>query len=156
MKKLAAVLALILIATTGCMKQKITIGDGAKQSSANKIEEHWVLSWGPGGVIGTARTSASCPSGNATIVTSRTAANVLVQGLLFGGLVLVPSKISIWCESGAKAEIQLTPKQMQAVVMSPEFLHYVEETAPEQADAVRAAQTEAKRQAEAAASNDKN
>ena len=78
-----------------------------------------------------------CPSGNATIDNQQTFLNGLVAALI--GFLYAPTTVSILCDDGTQAEVELSGDEVAQIVNDPLFVQIVAEQLPERLAEVEAA-----------------
>ncbi len=83
-----------------------------------------------GGLIGehTQEVSEVCPSGTATIHDEQTFLNGLVAVLTTG--IYTPTTVSIRCDTGQRAQLQLSRKEIVSILSAPAFRERLETVLP--------------------------
>ena len=111
----------------GCYEHTYTVGGGAPAGPVvySEWQHHWL-----GGLIGerTHELSNVCPSGNATIHDEQTFLNGLVSALTAG--IYAPTTVSIRCDTGQRAQLQLSRKEIVSILTSPAFRDRLETVLP--------------------------
>lgn len=127
----------LLLALAGCFERTFTVGAGAPRGPV--VDNHWENYW-LGGLVGHHRYDIEeiCPSGNATIETYQSFLNGLVSGLTTG--IYTPTTLRIRCQTGQRADIELSEEDVQRIVLDERFLEAVEATMPGRLEEVREAQ----------------
>ena len=141
MKKAPVGLMFIALAAalSGCFQHTYDIGTGAPEAPV--VYKHWHHHW----LFGLIRPKLQekvalgkfCPSGEATIHEEVSFVNGLVNVLI--GIIYSPTTVTIQCEDGSQAEVELTADEMVAMTRNPRFLDVVQELAPERLDESRVA-----------------
>ena len=129
--------ALLPLVLAGCFEHTFTVGAGAP--TAPVVYDHWEHFW-LDGLIGHTEMDIRemCPSGHATIEGNQTFLNGFVTALTVG--IYSPTTIKIRCETGRRADFELSGEDVQSIVLDERFLDAVEATVPERLEEVRAAQ----------------
>ncbi|MDP8254309.1 MAG: hypothetical protein P9M14_01035 [Candidatus Alcyoniella australis] len=144
MKRIAIislVLIFVMAAFAGCHKHTYSVGNGAsggKLVYENNWTEHWFF-----GIIGDTNVNIKeiCPSGNATIHDEISFINGLVGALI--GIIYYPSTVTVRCDSGRSAVIEIDYDTAAQIVSDPRFLDYVEAMAPQMLEQAMQAQVNA-------------
>ncbi len=114
----------------GCFQHTYTIGKGG--AHGEQVYKNWHHHW----LFGLIRpkhqktldVAKLCPSGNATIHERVSFVNGLIDVLV--GIVYSPTTVTILCDDGSRAELELDEQQVSQIVTDPRFLILVEELAP--------------------------
>lgn len=139
-RAVVALLALPLVLMLGsCFQHTFNVGTGAPQGDV--VYKHWHHHW----LFGLIQPKLQkvlhvdqyCPSGNATIHEEVSFVNGVIDVLI--GIIYSPTTVTIRCENGTEAEIELTEEQSAALATDPAFLRIVEELAPERLEETRLA-----------------
>lgn len=138
MKRLTAPVLLVglCLILTGCFKHTYQIGAGAPEGEI--VYKHWHHHW----LFGLIRPELQkqldldkfCPSGNATVHEEQSFVNGLVNALI--GIVYSPTTVTIRCDDGAQASIELDEEQVARLVRDPLFPLAVDQIAPERREEV--------------------
>ena len=124
--RMMATMGLVLV-VVGCYEHTYTVGGGAPAGPVvyGEWQHHWL-----GGLIGerTHELSNVCPSGNATIHDEQTFLNGLVSVLTAG--IYAPTTVSIRCDTGQRAQLQLSRKEIVSILTSPAFRDRLETVLP--------------------------
>jgi hypothetical protein len=141
MKALITVSSVLLVAVlvAGCMQHTFTVGTGAPDG--RQVYKVWHHHW----LFGLIRPEHQknvdvpelCPSGNATIYEKTSFLNGLIDVLV--GIVYSPTTVTILCEDGTQAAVELSEEEVAEVVHDPLFLEVVAELAPDRIAEVQAA-----------------
>ncbi|HSM14227.1 MAG TPA: Bor family protein [Thermoanaerobaculia bacterium] len=126
----------VLLLSAGCFRHTYVAGAGAPEGKV--IYEHWHHHW-VFGLIGeqAIELAEMCPSGNATIHEEMTFLNGVINVLI--GAIYSPRTVSVRCDDGRMAEIELEPEQLEKIARDPAFLDWVEQDAAWRAGEVRVA-----------------
>ena len=124
-----ALSACLLVA--GCFQHTYTLGTGAPEGEI--VYKHWHHHW----LFGLIRPDLQknleveehCPSGNATIHQEVSFVNGLIDVLI--GFVYSPTTVTIQCDDGQQAELELSGDEVAELVEDPLFLEVVAEVAPQ-------------------------
>jgi len=136
----ATILALFVVLTlAACFQHTFTVGEGAPTGEI--VYKHWHHHW----LFGLIRPKLQrevalakfCPSGNATIHEEVTFLNGLIDVLI--GVIYSPTTVTIQCDDGTMAELELSAEEVSALVHDPLFLQAVEEVAPDRLAEARTA-----------------
>ncbi len=123
LRYLVILVSLFTFVLAGCYTHIFEVGSGG--GNGKEVYSKWRSHW----LFGTIDTNKEmdikdfCPSGNATIQNEVTFLNGLVG--VFIGIIYYPTTVTIVCDNGAKADIELNEEQMNALVNDPRFLEYV-------------------------------
>ncbi len=142
MKRIPVLLALPLALVLGsCFQHTFTIGSGAPEGQIvyKNWHHHWVFGLIEPKLQKVLNIDELCPSGNATIHEEVSFVNGLIDVLI--GFIYSPTTVTVQCENGARAEIELSEEQVTALVTDPAFLRIVEELAPQRLEETRLALT---------------
>lgn len=139
-RAVAAILTLFVAFTlAGCFQHTFTVGDGAPTGEI--VYKHWHHHWLFGLIRPTMQRDVAlakfCPSGNATIHEEVTFLNGLINGLI--GVIYSPTTVTIQCDDGTMAEVELSGDDISALVHDPLFLQVVEDVVPERLAEARTA-----------------
>lgn len=129
----------LALALTGCFQHTFEIGTGAPDGEI--VYQHWHHHW----LFGLLRPDLQkqldvaeiCPSGNATIHEEVSFVNGLIDVLI--GVIYSPTTVTIRCEDGRQATIELSEETVATIVDDPRFPGLVEELAPQRRAAVESA-----------------
>lgn len=132
-------LVLVAILTQGCFQHTFTVGTGAP--NGDQVYKAWHHHW----LFGIIRpkdqknveVAKFCPSGNATIYEKTSVLNGLVKALV--GFVYAPTTVTILCDDGSRAAVELSAQDVARVVQDPLFLEVVADLVPERLAEVQAA-----------------
>ena len=129
----------LILALAGCYEHTFTVGAGAPHGPV--VSDHWENFW-LGGLVGHHRYDIEeiCPSGNATIEGYQSFLNGLVAGLTAG--IYTPTTLMIRCQTGQRADLELSEEDVQRIVLDERFLEAVEAALPERLEEVREAQAQ--------------
>lgn len=126
MGRVGMTVALVFV-SAGCLEHTYNVGAGAPVGPKvyNEWHNHWL-----GGLIGerTLDLERHCPSGNATIHNEQSFLNGLVAALTSG--IYTPTTVTIRCDDGEDADVELDPGEVMTILGAPAFLHRVEELLP--------------------------
>ena len=127
----------LLLALAGCYEHTFTVGAGAPQGPV--VYDHWENFW-LDGLIGHHKYDIEeiCPSGNATIEGYQSFLNGFVTGLTVG--IYSPTTLKIRCQTGRRADLELSAEDVERIVLDERFLEAVGEVMPERLEEVREAQ----------------
>ncbi len=130
MKKILISLLMVtlFLALTGCFKHTYTVGKGAPHGKV--VYQHWHHHW-LFGIIGDENINVEdlCPSGNATIYEETSFLNGLIDVLI--GIIYSPTTVTVLCDDGSSATIELSEEQVDKIVSHPRFPDMVAELVPE-------------------------
>jgi hypothetical protein len=141
MKTLFTLSSVLLVAVlaAGCLHHTFTVGSGAPDGrQVYKVwHHHWLF-----GIIRpkhqkNVEVAEFCPSGNATIYEKTSFLNGLVDVLV--GIIYSPTTVTILCDDGTRAAVELSEEEVAEVVHDPLFLEVVAELVPERMAEVQAA-----------------
>jgi hypothetical protein len=149
MKKTFAFLAtmVLALAVTGCFQHTYVVGAGTPVDEVTGIPDapvvykHWHHHW----LFGLIRPKLQkqmtledfCPSGNATIHEEVSFVNGVVDVLI--GIIYSPTTVTVYCDDGSKAEVEVTEEKVARLIADPLFLSVVEEVLPDRLSEARAA-----------------
>jgi hypothetical protein len=123
----------------GCFQHTFTVGAGAPDGDLvyKAWHHHWVFGLIQPEYQEDVLVSQLCPSGNATILKETTFLNGLIDVLI--GFLYSPTTVTITCDDGTEAQVELDAEEVAAIVYDPLFLEIVAERAPERIAEVQAA-----------------
>ena len=131
-----ALAAVLCLTATGCFKHTYEVGAGAPEGEV--VYKHWHHHW----LFGLIRPELQkqldvdkfCPSGNATVHEEQSFVNGLINVLI--GIVYSPTTVTIRCDDGAVARVELDEEQVARLVRDPLFPLAVDRFAPERREEV--------------------
>ena len=142
MNRISVLVTLVLasaLVLAGCFQHTYVVGKGAPEGEV--VYKHWHHHW----LFGTIRpklqeellVSEYCASGNATIHQEMSFVNGLINVLI--GIIYSPTTVTIQCDDGTTAEIELDAEDVARIVNDPTFLEVVAELVPERLEETRLA-----------------
>jgi hypothetical protein len=114
----------------GCFQHTYTLGAGAPDGALvyKAWHHHWLFGLIRPEYQNEVLVSEVCPSGQATIHEETTFLNGLIDALI--GIIYSPTTVTIKCEDGSKATLELDEEEVAEILHDPLFLEILAERLP--------------------------